>query len=61
VATPKVQGEEVEITPEMIEAGEAAIFSFGVEPFLSTGGWACDLADQVYRAMERARLPMRDR
>jgi hypothetical protein len=38
----------------MIEAGEAAIFSFGVDPHLSTADWSSDLATLVYRAMMRA-------
>lgn len=46
---------ENKITPAMVEAGEDVIFAFGVTPNLSTGDWASDLANQVYRAMERAR------
>jgi hypothetical protein len=49
------KGDEIEVTSAMIEAGERAIFSFGVQPDLSTAGWACDLATEVYRAMVRAR------
>ena len=44
-----------DVTPAMIEAGERAIFAFGMTPNLSTGGWASDLAIEVYRAMERSR------
>jgi len=52
--------EEVEITPEMIEAGEAEVSA-------ATGGYdlggyfsARDLAIAVYQAMERRRLIARD-
>ncbi len=51
MASPKVQNKEAEVTPEMIEAGERAIFAFGVEPLLSTAGWSASLAERVYRAM----------
>ena len=51
--------DEIEITPTMIEAGEQAIFAFGVRPNLSTADWASALAGQVYQAMEAARCPMR--
>lgn len=50
---------EIEVTPEMAEAGERAIFSFGVTPDLSTADWACALASQVYRAMEAVARPNR--
>jgi len=53
--------DEIEITPAMIEAGERAIFAFGVEPWLSTGDWASDLANQVYRAMAQEDSTMRNR
>jgi hypothetical protein len=50
---------EIEVTPEMIEAGERTIFAFGVRPDLSTAGWAASLAEQVYQAMEREAQTMR--
>ena len=52
---------EIEATPAMIEVGERAIFVSGVEPFLSTDGWAASLAEKVYRAMAREDLTRRDR
>jgi hypothetical protein len=51
---------ETEISSQMIQAGEEAIFEFGVIPNLSTADWASDLAGQVFRAMERARSSKRD-
>jgi hypothetical protein len=52
---------ETEITPEMVEAGEKAIFASGVWPDLCVSELASSLADQVYRAMEAARCSMRNR
>jgi len=42
------------VSPAMIDAGESAIFSFGVEPLLSTAGRAASLAETVYVPMEEA-------
>ena len=44
----KAEG-EIEITPEMIEAGAAAIFRYREEMMAWT------LAEEVYRAMEQAK------
>ena len=52
---------EIEVTPAMIEAGERAIFAFGVRPCLSTADWAASLANLVYQAMEGARCPRQNR
>ena len=46
---------DIEITPEMIEAGEKAIFASGAWPDLATADWSSDLVDRVYQAMEDAR------
>jgi hypothetical protein len=50
---------EIEITSAMIDAGERAIFASDVWPNLCLFGWSSDLAEQVYRAMEGARLTKR--
>ncbi len=46
-------GEEIEVTKEMIEAGASAIFEWRE---VST---AWDLAEEVYRAMERVKRDRR--
>jgi hypothetical protein len=45
--------EEIEITPEMVRAGEAIVFEFRDDVMAST------LAERVYRAMERAKTNRR--
>jgi hypothetical protein len=44
-------GNEIEITPAMIEAGERVILASGVWPDQCYGGWQTDLAIRVYQAM----------
>lgn len=44
---------EIEITPDMIDAGERAIFSSDVWPDLCLSEWSSDLAIRVYRAMAK--------
>ena len=47
---------EIEVTPEMIDAGEHAIScEVGGAEGLGPGFSASELASEVYRAMERAR------
>ncbi len=54
MAKPKVQGEEIEATPEMIEAGADIIWThfYDVMPRGSDTGRAA--AREVYRAMQLA-------
>ncbi len=45
--------EEIEITPEMIEAGEGFVYQYNPDgPGYSDGG---EVAAEIYRAMERIR------
>jgi hypothetical protein len=42
---------EIEITPEMIEAGEAAVQEMAGDIIPLIGGESCEIAAAVYRAM----------
>ena len=52
---------EIEVTPEMVEAGEDTILTYGPQPDFAASSWAASLAIRVYRAMEFARCSMRNR
>lgn len=54
-------GDEIEITPEMIEAGAAAILETAGDIIPAVGGEAPDLARAVYLAMERRRVSKQTR
>ncbi|WP_173009408.1 hypothetical protein [Methylobacterium sp. P1-11] len=49
------EDQEIEITPEMITAGEDVLY--GSSWSAGNEETACDLAEQVYRAMQRVRKP----
>jgi hypothetical protein len=51
---------EIEVTPEMIDAGEDVILSRGPHPEVAVDSWASSLASQVYQAMEAARCSKRN-
>lgn len=51
--TQAAEAAEIEITPEMIEAGKEIIFEFRDDVMAST------LAERIYRAMEQARTDRR--
>lgn len=52
---PALKPSEIEVTPEMIEAGKEAVLSSIGDLVPSVGGEARDLALAVYLAMERSR------
>ena len=52
---------EIEVTPEMIRAGEEVIWSCGFHPEVAVPTWEADLAVAVYRAMAILLCPKRDR
>lgn len=52
MATPTVQGDEIEVTPEMIEAGADIIYSYFSDVMSRGSGIGRETATEVYRAMQ---------